>query len=460
MPLGLARTSEEGSEIRMCIRHCFALLAGACLFAACAFRGPAPTAPPALLVGTSGDYAPFSMRDNEGRWSGFDVAVAERLAADLGKRLVLVPFQWPNLVGDLERGSFDVAMSGVTIRADRALRLSFTRPYTRGGAVLVVRRQESSRFSSATNANREGVRIAVNQGGHLERVARQHLAKATMQTVSDNLRLPELLLSRTVDAVVSDSLEAATWDQQEFVALPQLTQDHKSYALRRDAGPLASEIDVWIAAREVDGWLNQQRQRYLGANSLWSPEQASLETLAAAIDLRLKLMPYVAAVKHRDGLPIADPIQEQRVLERVATQAATYGLQADGVVDVFRLLITAAKAVESKHSDSELAGTLDLADLRHSIAGASSHILAALQELTHLSPDQRTQPLEPFLRQQLEDHALDEDLVAQIATAIGRVRVCDKFLGRYTSTIHALTRAATRSWRRHSSRGREAVDLG
>ncbi len=35
-------------------------------------------------------------------------------------------------------------------------------------------------------------------------------------------------------------------------------------------------------------------------------------------------------------------------------------------------------------------------------------------------------------------------------------RVCDKFVGRQTSTIHALTRAATRSWRRHRSRGREA----
>ncbi len=35
-------------------------------------------------------------------------------------------------------------------------------------------------------------------------------------------------------------------------------------------------------------------------------------------------------------------------------------------------------------------------------------------------------------------------------------RVCDKFVGRQDSTIHALTHAATRSRRRHSSRGRQA----
>lgn len=355
--------------------------------------------------------------------SGFDVAVAERLAEDLGRRLVLVPFQWPHLVADLERGTFDVAMSGITLRADRALHLAFTRPYAHGGAVLVVRWQEGSRFASPDQANREGIRIAVNQGGHLERVARQHFGSATILTITDNLRLRELLLSRSVDAVVSDSFEASTWDQQAFAALPSFTQDHKSYALRRDAGPLAKEIDDWLVAREADGWLNQQRQLYLGAGSLWSPEQAAIEALVAAIDLRLGLMPYVAAVKHRDGLPIEDRAQEQRVLERVGLQAVTYGLHRDEVVDVFQLLIAAAKAVETEQLSPQLAGTLDLANLRQAIADASNHILAALQVLVQLPPSQRTQSIEPFLRQRLEDHPLSQEQLARLAMVLGRVRV-------------------------------------
>ena len=35
------------------------------------------------------------------------------------------------------------------------------------------------------------------------------------------------------------------------------------------------------------------------------------------MDLRLQLMPYVAAVKRREHLPIHDPAQEARVLEHV-----------------------------------------------------------------------------------------------------------------------------------------------
>src|SRR4051794_8647845 len=37
-----------------------------------------------LRVGTSGDYAPFSVRDASGALHGFDVEIADALATDLG----------------------------------------------------------------------------------------------------------------------------------------------------------------------------------------------------------------------------------------------------------------------------------------------------------------------------------------------------------------------------------------
>jgi len=73
----------------------------------------------ALRVGTSGDYAPFSFHAPSGELTGFDVVVAQRLGHDLGRSVEFVPFQWPDLTGRLRTGAFDVAMSGVTVRADR-----------------------------------------------------------------------------------------------------------------------------------------------------------------------------------------------------------------------------------------------------------------------------------------------------------------------------------------------------
>src|SRR5262249_24801149 len=49
---------------------------------------------PALRVGSTGDYPPFSEHGAAG-WSGFDVEVARAWSHDLGRRLVLVPVRWP-----------------------------------------------------------------------------------------------------------------------------------------------------------------------------------------------------------------------------------------------------------------------------------------------------------------------------------------------------------------------------
>src|SRR5690349_5946216 len=76
---------------------------------------PAPTSEPRaseLRVGTSGDYAPFSVRREDGALGGFDVELAERLASDLGLSLRWVPFRWPELSARMSAGEFDVVMGG------------------------------------------------------------------------------------------------------------------------------------------------------------------------------------------------------------------------------------------------------------------------------------------------------------------------------------------------------------
>ena len=68
-----------------------------------------------LRVATTGDYPPFSRAG-----AGFDVDVARRLAADLGARIEWVSVRWPELLRAAQTNGFDIAMSGVTWRPERA----------------------------------------------------------------------------------------------------------------------------------------------------------------------------------------------------------------------------------------------------------------------------------------------------------------------------------------------------
>ena len=359
---------------RYCALHAFIVLVSVCHPTRA--EPASETAP--LRVGTSADYAPFSFRAPSGELTGFDIAVAQRLAHDLGRSVEFVPFRWPDLVSQLRSGAFDVAMSGVTVRADRALFVDFTRPYAASGGVAAIRAADSGKFHTVTDLDRETVRIAVNRGGHLEQVARQQFTHAQLIAMAENTALPNALARGEVDAAISEEFEAQTWTAAPFITLGPFTHDRKAYAVRRESEVLRRQIDDWLAAREADGWLNEQRRRWLGERAVRSPEQAGFESLVAAMDLRLQLMPLVAAVKRREQLPIVDPAQEARVIERVRTAATAAGLHPDAVVDLFRTQMDAAKAVEHTAAAAAVPPDVTLADVRAAVAAASDQVIAEL----------------------------------------------------------------------------------
>lgn len=324
----------------------FSLRRAAISLVVIAFGACASVSSPPLRVASSGDYRPFSIATNFGDVSGFDTAIAHRFARDSGRTVTFVPLRWPQLIDDARADRFDVAMSGVTMRADRTLDVLFSRPYAVTGAVVIVRRDRAGELDTLEAIDRQGARLAVNRGGHLERVTRARFRQATIVTVDDNTKLADLVLAGEVDAVVSEEYEAAAWPQETLVVLEPFTRDRKAYAVVLARADLLDELNAWLAARESDGWLNDERRRWLGERALWTPEQACFEAIAAAIDMRIQLMPWVAAAKRERGLPIEDRAQEERVVEGARKQALEVGLTAEAVAILFRDLIVAAKDVQ------------------------------------------------------------------------------------------------------------------
>lgn len=327
------------SPVAPAVRRQRSSLLALVLAAACA-RSVPDASLPSLVVGTSGDYPPFS-REEQGTYDGLDLAVARRFARDTGRRVVVVRFRWPDLTADLAAGRFDVAMSGVTVRPERALAGSFTRPLVETGAVVLTRRGVAR---SLADVDRVGMRLAVNHGGHLERVARRRFAHAELTPVDDNRALPRLLTAGAVEAILVDTLEADALPGA--VRLGPVTRDRKAYLARDPA--LAAELDAWLRAREADGTLEKLRAEWLGpAHAAPSSGfDSDLDALLMLIDLRLAFMPAVAAAKERARLPVEDESQEERVVSAARERAVDLGVEPDGIEQLFRTQLAAARAVQ------------------------------------------------------------------------------------------------------------------
>jgi cyclohexadienyl dehydratase len=374
----------------------------------CTRRSPTPTAPPApvLHVGTSGDYAPFST-DGDAP-GGMDVEIAERLGRDLGMRVEFTAVTWADLAAATQRGDFDIAMCGITMRAERAQVGRYTRPYATVGAVALIRAADAARFPSVSALDHSSVRIAVHAGGHLERVARERFPAAAIEAVADNAAVPGRLLDGDADAAITDTAEVGGWLRPALRVLGPFSLDHKAYLFPADREQLALRVDEWLVAREADGWLDGERVGWLGVAAHTDPAAASRESVAALIRLRLDLMPSVAAAKRAAGLPIEDRAQEERVIER-ARHASSHPERAAAV---YRSLIAMAKSVQQAAPSPDTPASLT--DLRDAIGRIDAQLLRELDRAPSGSPA----PWQIVLADNLGGPGIDRDAIDQLAAAL------------------------------------------
>jgi cyclohexadienyl dehydratase len=329
-----------------------------------------------LRVGTSGDYAPFSLRGE-----GFDIEVARRLAGDLGLRLEWVPFRWPELQAGIEAGAFDVAMSGVTWRPERAVLGWMSRAVASGGPCVL--------------GNPAGKRVAVNRGGVLERFARGRFAAAQIRAIDQNTLLPQLLERGEVDAVVTDSFELPHFARPGQAVRCEPPIDRKVYWVApQGAAALGPLIDLWIAENEAG--LAQLRNEWFGAEQ----PRSEIDHLLDLIARRLALMPSVARWKRSRGVPTEDLEREALILAAAEREAARSGLAASGLRGFFEVQIRLAKQIQRRSVDGP--PTLELgSQLRPALLRLGERITRSLAQLAPIDPaalsDQRLAVLEPLL---------------------------------------------------------------
>jgi polar amino acid transport system substrate-binding protein len=157
-------------------------------------RGPAPqAAEPApaneptlarilrtkkLRIAAFTDEAPYCYKDPaSGQWSGFCVAMAHDLAAQLGVEAVVGEANWADAVTDLHTGKFDLAY-GSTPTVQRAMFADFTTPLFHDAYALVARKGLAPK--SWEELNVPETLVAVDEGSAREEVARRFAGKAAI----------------------------------------------------------------------------------------------------------------------------------------------------------------------------------------------------------------------------------------------------------------------------------------
>jgi polar amino acid transport system substrate-binding protein len=118
-----------------------------------------------LVVATDPAWPPYSWKDENGNWQGFDASVAIEIGKRLNASVEFVTPPWETIVAGKWQGKWDLSVGSMSPTEERAKNLDFPSVYYYSPAVLAVHKDNKSIVSPA-DAN--GKRIGALKGSIME----------------------------------------------------------------------------------------------------------------------------------------------------------------------------------------------------------------------------------------------------------------------------------------------------
>ena len=157
-----------------------------------------------LRIAVEGTYPPFNFKDQKsGELAGFDVEVAQLLAAKLGVKAEFLATEWSGILAGLATGKFDVIVNQVGITPERQKVFDFSDPYTISSPQLMLRKADGAVYKSLNDL--KGKKLGVGQGSNYEQTAKTVTGVEVKSYPGAPEYLQDLAIGR-LDAALNDSL--------------------------------------------------------------------------------------------------------------------------------------------------------------------------------------------------------------------------------------------------------------
>ncbi len=252
------------------------VLAGALLAACSVSRTPNEVA--LRWGGDAEGGAPFVEADpaSPDRVRGFDVEIADMVARGLGRQPRFVQVAWSSIDASVERGDFDVGLSGVEDRPELRQRHAVTMPYFEFREVLAVRTADKDRFRRLADLRGKRVATLGSTGAYEILVAGRDSLGLVPVSYDDDVHPYSDLVEGRVDAVLLDHVIAERSLRRmtpgTFVVQPEpVALGHYVGVLARSNGALRDSVNTILRARMRDGSL----EKTFRAWNVWDEAQAA-----------------------------------------------------------------------------------------------------------------------------------------------------------------------------------------
>lgn len=157
-----------------------------------------------LVLGTPGDFPPFSVTSDQGDQIGFDISLARELAKSMGVNLRIVQLPFHELIPNLKDGTVDIIMSGLSVTPRRNMEIAFVGPYGNSGQAFVGKSEIVDSLKEPLDLNRDDLKIVVLQDTTAAITAQTVLTRTEITYTRSLDQALIKLLNNEVDGLISD----------------------------------------------------------------------------------------------------------------------------------------------------------------------------------------------------------------------------------------------------------------
>jgi len=229
-----------------------------------------------LIVGTSGDQPPLSLKTKDGDIIGLEADLAQAMASAMGVQAKLTVRPFGELLPALVSGQVDMVLSGMTMTPERNLKVAFVGPYFVSGKTVLARADRLAALNDTNKLKASKLTIAVLQDSTSEAFAKDELPSAQLARTRDYEEAVTLLVDKKVDALIADYPAAVLAmlrhpDVELEVAKQPLTFEPLGIALPPNDPLLINWTENFLRMMQGTGTLKRLTDQWMG-DGTWLEE--------------------------------------------------------------------------------------------------------------------------------------------------------------------------------------------
>ena len=216
-----------------------------------------------LVMATSPDYPPYEfkiMENGKEKIVGFDIAIAEEIAKDIGVNLRVLELDFNGLLVSLNANKADMVMAGMTPDEERIKAVDFSDIYYLAEQGIIVPTDKKDTLNTLESL--AGKKIGVQKGSVQEKIATEQLPDSKIVSL---VKLPNIILdlkAGNLDAAIVELPVAEGYVKQ----YPELAiSDAKvidetggsAIAVKKGNSELVEQINSTIKRLEEEGTIDK-----------------------------------------------------------------------------------------------------------------------------------------------------------------------------------------------------------